>query len=530
MVESFDAVILGSDPNGLVAAAYLARAGRRVLVVEANETPGGAVATLEFATGYRGSVGPDLCGLLPTHVVTDLELDRHGLDLLPLDPLVFVRAPDGRHLTLRPDHGATLAAIGQLSPHDAAAYPAFTDLVGRIASFLRPLAHRAPPDPTADTAGDLVDLLRLGLRFRRLGRSDVHEVLRLLPTSIADVLDERFELDVLKSVLAVQGLQGVALGPRSAGTTAVFLSHQLGAPAWPREAWRVPRGGLGAISNALARAAEALGVQIRTGTKTARILVRDDRATGIALASGDEIAARVVVSSLDPSTTFEQLLEPGTVEPEFQHEVQRIRYRGVTAKLLLALDRLPPLEGLPGPDPQPQHAGVIQIGQDLDYLERAYDATKYGRWSEHPWLDVVVPTVLDPSLAPAGTHVMSVTAQYAPFALRQGSWVEQADRFADRILATLEDSLPGITAAVTHRRLITPLDFHHTYGLPEGSVHQGELALDQLLFMRPIPGWSGYRTPVERLYLCGACTHPGGGLSGASGHNASRVVLRDLAS
>lgn len=530
MADSFDAVILGADPNGLVAAAYLARAGHRVLVVDAGDVPGGVVATLEFAPGFRASVGPDLGGGVPPQVAADLDLGRHGLEWLPLDPLVFVRAPDGRHLTLSPEPDATLAAIGALSSRDAAAYPAFADLVGRIAGFLRSLVGRKAPDPSAESARDLIELARIGLRFRRLGRADVHETLRVLPTSIADFLNERFELDLLKAALAVQGLHGVALGPRSAGTTAIFLLHQLGASGWPRVAWRLPRGGMGAVSRALAGAATANGAHFRTRAKMAGILVRDNRAVGVLLESGEEIAARAVVSSLDPGTTFLRLLEPGAVEPEFQRDVQRIRYRGVTARLLLALDRLPPLAGLSGDGPQPQHRGVIQIGHDLDYLERAYDATKYGRCSERPWLDVVVPTLSDPDLAPPGKHVMSVTAQYAPFALRDGTWADHADRFADGILATLEDSLPGVTGSVVRRCVITPLDFQETYGLPEGSLHQGELALDQLLFMRPVAGWSGYRTPVEGLYLCGACTHPGGTVLGASGHNASRVVLGDLKS
>ncbi len=526
MSESYDVVIIGAGHNGLVTAAYLARAGRRVLVLERRDVVGGVVVTEEFAPGFKASVGPDLCGLLLPEVRRDLDLDRHGLDVLPLDPVVYAPSPDGRDLTMWRDQEKTTAAIRRLSPHDAERYPAFAALVGDLAGFLRPLARQPPIQPDASGAPAMLDALKVGWSLRRLGRARMHEVLRVLPMSVQDFLDEWLELDLLKGVLAVQGLTGVALGPRSAGTSAIFLYHQLGAAAWPRVAWGLPRGGLGSISAALAGSAEAHGARIRLGAPVREVMVTDRRAAGVVLETGEEIAAPVVVSSLDPGTTFVHLLEPGVLEPEFLREVRCIRYRGVSARLLLALDRLPELRGVQGAAPQAQHHGVIHIGPNLDYLERAYDATKYGRFSEQPILEAMIPSLADPALAPEGKHVMTVTAQYAPFTLRDSSWAHHGGRLADVILATLEEHMPGLRDAVLHQRIITPWDLQEGYGQREGSLHQGEMALDQLYFMRPVAGWSSYRTPLDGLYLCGASTHPGGGVSGACGYNASQAILR----
>ena len=522
MATRYDAVIVGAGHNGLVAAAYLATAGRRVLVVERRDVAGGIASTIEFAPGFKASVGPDLCGLLLPQVVSDLRLADHGLDLLPLDPTVTTLDPDGAHLWLWRDESRTLDAIKTRSPRDAQRYRDFATLVQRIAAFLRPRMSQPAVQPEVERAGDLIELLRLGVAFRRIGSEAMHETMRTLPMAIADFLNEWFEDDVLKATLAMQGLQGVSLGPRSAGSAAVFLYHQLGQPAWPRAGWALPRGGAGGLAGALVEAVDARGGEIRLNALVSKILVKDGRAAGVVLENGDEIEADTIVSNASPRTTFLELLEPGVLAPEFVREVMNIRYRGVTAKLLLALDRAPSFTTLGDTGA----GGVAQIGSTLDYLERAYDAVKYGRVSEAPVLEIVVPSLTDPTVAPDAHHVMSVTAQYAPYHLREGDWSEHGHALAATILRQLETFWPDVREAILHQRMITPLDYETTYGLPEGSLHHGELALDQLYFMRPVPGWSRYRTPIDGLFLCGAGTHPGGGFSGACGYNAARAILR----
>ncbi|MFQ5789723.1 MAG: phytoene desaturase family protein [Acidobacteriota bacterium] len=527
MSESYDVVVVGAGHNGLVSAAYLAKAGRKVLVVERREVPGGTTVTEEFAPGFKASAGPDLCGLLLPQVVQDLDLRRHGLELLELDPAVFAPLPGGKHLTLWRDRKKTLGEIERHSRADAEAYPRFADLISHVASFLRPTLSRPAPVPEVRNAADLLNLLKLGWRFRQLGSRYMHEALRVLPMSASDFLNEWFETEVLKACLAAPGLYGVSLGPRSAGTTALFLYHQLGEPGWPLLASRLPRSGMGSVSRAIARAAEGYGAHFRTGAPVLQILVENGRATGVVLDGGEEISAERVVSNADPRTTFLKLVDPSELEPRFLSDVRAIRYRGVMAKLMLALGELPDFTSLPGKDAAAQHRGLIHIGPDLDYLERAYDDAKYGRPSARPFLQAVIPSLADPTLAPPGKHVMAVTMQYAPYHLREGSWKQRGGALADAIVATLSEYAPNLRNAVLHRKLLTPLDYEETYGSPEGSLHHGELALDQLFFMRPVAGWARYRTPIHGLYLCGSGTHPGGGVSGACGYNAGRQILRD---
>lgn len=519
MPDRPDVVIVGAGHNGLVAAGYLARAGKRVLVLERRAAAGGIATTEEFAPGFRASAGPDLCGLLSPRLISDLRLTDHGLELLPLDPATTVLHPDGSHLSLWRDEPATLDAIGRRSRRDAERYPEFATLIQRIAGFLRRLAWQ-PPLQFETRSGHLRDQLAAGLTFRRLGGAVMHETLRTLPMPIADLLDDWFEDDLLKAVLAVQGVQGVSLGPRSAGSTALFLYHQLGDAAWPRVAWRLPRGGAGGFAAALARAAEANGADIRLGMAVERILVDGERVKGVRLESGEAIEAPTVLSSASPQTTFLELVEPGALDAEFLREILLIRARGVTAKLLLALDRVPEIPGLT----DPQLHGVIQVGPDVDYIERAYDAVKYGQVSAAPVLEVLIPSLTDTGLAPDGRHVMSITAQYAPFHLRDSDWRDATAALESSIFAALTPYFPELESTIVARRLITPLDYAETYGLPEGSWHHVEPSLDQLYAMRPVAGWSRYRAPIAGLFLCGAGTHPGGGLSGASGHNAAQLL------
>jgi phytoene dehydrogenase-like protein len=507
-MSRFDAVVVGAGHNGLAAASYLARAGRQVLVLERRDTIGGLASTYEFAPGFRASIGPDLCGLLLPEVVTDLELARHGLDLLPVDPEAFSPAPDGGGLSLYRDTARSTEEIRRLSPKDAEAWPRFRALVDQMGSFLRPVFSGPVPTPgKVDGVEDLLRLARLGLGLRRLGARPMHELLRVLHMSLADFLGEWFESDRLKACLAVSALEGVCLGPRSAGTAALFLYQHQRVP-------KMARGGAGAVTKALSSALSARGGTIRTGAAVERLLVEDGRSVGVVLRGGEEIRAAAVLSGLSPRATFRGLLDVAELEPAFLAESDAIRYRGVTAKLHLAVSSLPGWG----------EAALVHVGADLDTLERAYDATKYDRISERPLLRVAIPSRIDPTLAPAGRHVVSVTMQYAPFGRGDRDAIEH------RILETLEEVAPGFGASVLHRHLWTPEDYERERGLTEGSWHQGEMALDQMLFMRPIPGWARHRTPIRGLYLCGPATHPGGGITGACGRNAARQVLTDGAS
>jgi phytoene dehydrogenase-like protein len=527
MAESYDVVIVGAGHNGLVAATYLARAGKKTLVVERRDVAGGIVATEEFAPGYKASIGPDLVGLLRPQIVQDLELERHGLEIINLDPTVFLPLPDGGHFTLWRDRDKTLQEIERYSKADAAAYPKFVELIQSVTGFLRKAFAKPTPRPESHDTRDLLDLLQLAWKMRRLGTKNMQQTLRIIPTSVADLLNEWFESQPLKACLASQGIVGVSMGPRSFGTAVIFLYHQFEEKGWPWSSWGFPRGGMGSVSAALLRAAESQGVTIRTQANVSRIRIEDGRANGVVLEGGEEIAARRVVSNADPGTTFMKLVEPEHLEVEFLKKIERIRYRGVTAKLNLALSELPDFTCLPGKDPAAHHRGVIQIGPNLDYLEKAYDHVKYRRPSERPFLQAIIPSLLDPSLAPDGKHVMSVIMQYAPYRIDDGDWHTRRDSLADTIIDTLSEYAPNLKGAVLERQILTPLDYQEVYGQPEGSFHHGEISIDQLYIMRPTDGWSRYRTPIASLYLCGSGTHPGGGVSGACGLSASRRILED---
>jgi phytoene dehydrogenase-like protein len=515
-----DAVVIGAGVNGLTAANYLARGGMKVLVLEARAVVGGIASTYEFAPGFRASIGPENCGLLLPQVVSDLELGRHGLELLTPDEISFAPAREGAGLLLWRDSGRSAEEIGKLSRRDAEAYPRFATLVEKIASFLKLVLAKPAPMPRIESGSDLMELLKLGWGFKQLGTRSMHEALRALPMAIQDFLDEWFENDLLKAALGAQALEGVSLGPRSGGTSALFLYHQLGNR-------KLARGGAGAVARALAKALESQGGALRTGARVKKILVEDGRAAGVALESGEEIQSSVVLSTLAPRTTFHGISEPSHLPPSYVSEIDSIRYRGVTAKLNLALSALPELRSRPGKEPGAHHRAVIRVGESLDELERAYDDSKYGRFSERPALSVTIPSLADPGAAPQGKHVMSVVAQSAPYRLRGTTWSESKDAFTARILDRLSEVAPDVKSLVLHSHLWTPEDYERELGLPEGNWHQGEMALDQMFFLRPVPGWARYETPIERLYLGGSSTHPGGGITGACGYLAASRILKD---
>ncbi|MDQ3871346.1 MAG: NAD(P)/FAD-dependent oxidoreductase [Chloroflexota bacterium] len=523
MLDSYDAVVIGGGHNGLTAAAYLARAGRRVLVLERRHVLGGAAVTEEVFPGFRFSVASYVVSLLRPEIIRELDLPRHGLEILPLDG-TFTPLEDG-YLWRRNDHAATMRELRRWSASDAEAYEEYGQLMVEMARFVKPILSIIPPDPTGLDPRGLLPLAGLARRFSRLPEEQQSAFVQLMTMSAADFLDQWFETDPLKATMAASGIIGTFLGIRSPGTAYVLLHHYMGEIDGSFRAWGIPRGGTGGVSLAIASAAQAAGARIRTEAPVVRIAARDGHASGVVLESGEEIAAPAVLSSLDPRRTFLQLLEPGTFDSSFEAEVRRYRFRGSSGKVNLALDALPNFTSIPGPG---EHLrGAISFSPSVDYMERAYDDAKYGHFSRRPYLDVVIPTLVDPSMAPPGKHVMSCFVQYAPFELApgEGTWDDQREAFGDAVLATIAERAPNIHDLVLHRQVVTPLDLERDFGLSEGNIFQGELALEQLFLNRPVPGWARYRTPLRGLWLCGSAAHPGGGIMGAPGRLAALQLL-----
>ena len=521
---TYDAIVIGGGHNGLTAATYLARAGRKVLVLERRHVLGGAAVTEEVFKGFRYSVCSYVVSLLRPEIIEELNLRRHGLEILPLDG-TFTPMLDGNHLWRTEDHAQTHAAIARHSPRDATAYEEYSRTLVEMGRFAKPMLGMEPPDPTALDVrgfGQLVSTLR---RFRRLSYDDQYAQLQLMTMSAIDFLDQWFETDVLKATMSASGIIGTHLGIRSPGTAYVLLHHYMGEIDGTFRSWGFARGGTGAISDAIARAAREAGVEIRTQCEVARIIVRENTAGGVVLANGDEIAARLVASSVDARLTFGRFVDPGALPEDFRSEVARVRYRGASAKVNLALDALPDFTCLPGPGAH--LAGAISISPSVEYMDRAYDEGKYGRFSRRPYMDIVIPSLSDPTLAPPGKHVMSCFVQYAPYRLAEGTWDEQRDALGEAVLDTLAEYAPNIRDIVLHRQVVTPLDLEREWGLSEGNIFQGELSLEQLFFLRPVPGWARYRTPIRNLYMCGSATHPGGGIMSAPGRNAARRIVAD---
>jgi phytoene dehydrogenase-like protein len=531
MAEAFDAVIVGGGHNGLVTAAYLARAGRRVLVLERRDRVGGAAETADLG-GARVPRLADTVGRLRPSVVRDLDLRSHGLRLAAPDVRVFAPGPDGRAVVLWNDQAHTAEALRSWSPHDADAYPDFDRLVRSLSSFLAELAGQTPPDIKSPGLGDALTGLKLGRTFRGLGKHDAHTILRVLPMAVADFVAEAFETDAVRAVIAWRGVRGSFLGPWSAGSTAILLGDSAGNDGGAAGQTVFAIGGPGALSEALAASARAAGAEIRCGADVTAITARDGRVSGVVLASGEEIPATAVVSGLDPKRTLVELIDPVTLGPTMRWRATNYRTPGVVLKVNLVLDRLPRFTAAGGDDEQLLR-GRILAAPGIDVIERAFDAAKYGRPSDTPVLEATIPSLVDPSLvegAAVGTQVMSVSAQYAPFTLRDGAWDEdgRADAFADRVVGVLDDLAPGLASSVRAREVITPLDLERDYGLTGGHPLHGEQALDQWFLWRPFLGSARYRLPVDGLYLCGSGGHPGGGITGQPGQNAAREILWDL--
>jgi phytoene dehydrogenase-like protein len=523
----YDAVVIGGGHNGLTCAAYLARAGRTVVVLERRHVLGGAAVTEEIFPGFRFSVASYVVSLLRPEIIRDLDLPRHGMELLPLDG-TFTPMPSGDYLWRVNDHYKTRREIARHSRVDAEAYDEYGKAMIEMGRFAKPILGLTPPDPTSLDPRGLLELLSIGRRFRGMRPHDRVNQVQLLTMSAVDFLDQWFEADVLKATMSASGIIGTFLGVRSPGTAYVLLHHYMGEIDGAFRSWGLSRGGTGAVSNAIGAAARELGAEIRMEAPVARILTKGDRATGVVLDNGDELHADIVVSSVDPRLTFERFLDPSMLPPEFAEGVRRYKYRGSSGKVNLALDALPDFRCLPGPGAHLR--GAISISPSIDYMERAYDDAKYGRYSRRPYVDMVIPSLTDPSVAPPGKHVMSCFVQYAPYHLKDESgaplnWDDHREAFGDTVIDTIAEHAPNIRDIILHRQVLTPLDIERTFGLSEGNIFQGELTLEQLFFLRPVPGWAQYTTPIRDLYMCGSATHPGGGIMGAPGKNAAMTIL-----
>ena len=518
----YDAIVIGGGHNGLVAAAYLARGGKRTVVLERRPLVGGAAVTEEIFPGFKFSVFSYVVSLLRPEIIRDLDLPKHGLQILPLESTV-TPLDNGDYLAGWPDADETREELRRHSPRDAESAVLFGRLMQHMAMAVKPILGMIPPDPTSLAPSDLKGLVKLGGHMRSLGAERFHALYKLMTMSSADYLDEWYEFDPLKATKSASGIIGTFLGPRSPGSAYVLLHHYMGEIDGAFRAWGFQKGGTGAISESIARAARALGAEVRTNAGVERVIVRDGRATGVALTNGDEITAPIVVSGLDPRRTFLEMIPQDDLPAELVDTVKRYKFRGSSGKVNLALSGLPDFTCIPGVG---RHLrGAISISPSLEYLERAYDDAKYGSFSRNPYMDIVIPSMIDPGMAPSGKHVMSIFVQYAPYDL-QGGWNDlQREAFGDTVVKTLSRYAPNLESLIIGRQVLTPADIERITGLSEGNIFAGELAMQQMFFLRPAQQWAKYRTPIRGYWQCGSGTHPGGGIMGASGRLAALQIL-----
>jgi phytoene dehydrogenase-like protein len=524
--DTRDVVIVGGGHNGLVTAFYLAKAGFKPLVLERRAQVGGAAITEEFHPGFRCSTLAHNAGPLRADIVRDMQLEKHGLKLTTPDVNTVSLLPDGRALVLYSDAKQAAEEIAKWSQKDAASYADFGAALGKIGRVIGEALALTPPNIDSPSSGDLWGMLKTGRSIRNLGKKDLYRVLRWGPMAAADLVAEFFDTEPLRATIAARGIFGTFLGPWSAGSALVLLLRAAADPS-PAGSIQFPAGGIGAITQAMAAAAKQAGAEIRTDAEIAEIRVKDGIATGVVLASGEEISARAVVSNADPKRTLMRLVDPAHLSPDFIQKIKNYRCMGTVAKVNLALSALPEFAALKGKG-DGLLRGRVQISPEIDYLERAFDESKYGNFSRQPYLEMTLPSLADASLAPAGQHVMSVYMQYAPYTLKNSDWESQRKALGETVVKTIAQYAPNLPQIILRHQIITPKDLEETYGLTGGHIFHGELALDQFFTMRPLLDWARYRTPIERLYLCGSGTHPGTGLTGGSGANAAREIAKAL--
>jgi phytoene dehydrogenase-like protein len=527
-MDGYDAIVVGGGHNGLVNGAYLARGGLRTLILEQRDQVGGAAITEELRPGFWFTTFSYALSLLRPQIVQELDLPRHGFMPLLMSSR-FAPTPEGEYLWFTRNHDENLREIARLSPHDADAYQQYSHDMDRVCQAIKPLLDMVPPDPFSDDPEELMALAAIGAGLRRLDKRTLHNAIRLLTGSAADFLDDYFESDLLKGWFASSGIIGSKVGPRSQGSGLVLLFHSLGEHDGEFGTWAFHKGGNGGFTQVLARAATAFGAEIRLAAPVERVLTRDGRAIGVALADGTELHAGVVVSALDPRRTFLELVDPRELPDDLVEDIRRLKFQGTSSKVNFALDgipRYPPLADRGGEI----FRGFLNIGPSIDYLERAFDDAKYGWYSREPYIDGTIQSTIDPDMAPPGKHVMSCFIQYTPYRLRDGDWDAERERLGDTVQGTLERYFPGFGDLVLQREVVTPLDIERTVGLSEGNIFAGELLAPQMFFLRPAPGWSQYRTPITGYYQCGSGTHPGGCVMGAPGRLAAGQILGDRAS
>jgi phytoene dehydrogenase-like protein len=531
MTKQYDAIIIGGGHNGLVAAAYLAKAGKQVLLLERRHLVGGASVTEEIFPGFKFSVFSYVVSLFRPEIIRDLELPQHGLTILPLESTV-TPLPDGRFLYRDGDHYRSLRDIAKFSERDAEAYEEYGRNMYFMAKAVKYILGIVPPDPTSFNPQELMRLARLAKHFLSLGEEQLYLLAKLMTMSAADFVAQWFESEPLRATLAASGIIGTFMGPRSPGSAYVLLHHYMGEIDGAYRAWGFHKGGTGGLADTIARAAEAFGVEIKCDAPVAQVVVNNGRVAGVALENGDEYEAEVVVSSLDPKLTFLKLVDSKWLPSDLVEAIGKFNTMGSSGKVNLALDALPELACWPENNGSPANtrhlAGAISISPHTDYLERAYDDAKYGEFSRRPYIDIIIPSMIDPDMAPPGKHVMSCFVQYAPYHLNSGWTDEKRAAFGDAVVDTLTEYFPNLKDIILHRQVLTPVDIESIAGLSQGNIFHGELSLSQLLFLRPAAGYAQYGTPINGYYQCGSGTHPGGGIMGAPGRLAALKVLKEI--
>lgn len=524
----FDAVIIGAGHNGLTAAAYLARAGYSTLVLERRDIVGGCCVTEQIAPDCRASTTSYIASMLRPEVIRDLRLADHGLRMVPCDPALQVPFPDGHLVSWWADRDQVVAELRKISPKDAETFVRVDDRLKKLARYLQPFFLEPPPEPGTQSLDGWYDLFRAGKRFRRISSSEISQLVSFLTGSLGDFLDRNYESDKVKTLFLANNVYGKHGGPYQPGTALGLLFHLLSGGEHAQQGfYGHVMGGMGSITSAMAKAARAFGAEIRTSTPVQQIDSRDGRIRSVVLEDGAEIRARVVLSNADPKRTFLGMVPERDLPSDFVHTIRGIKMDGPCAKVNMVLAEEPRFTGTPA-SYEPQQRSLFTLVPSLEFAERCYDIAKFGEIPEQLWVDCVIASNADPSLAPAGKHVMTCFVQYVPYKLSQGTWEDNRDLLGDRVIKKIAEYAPNVPNAIVTRQVLTPLDLERTYGLTEGNIFHGDLTLEQLFFNRPVPGWSQYRTPIAGLYLCGAGAHPGGGVTGAPGHNCAHQVLRDL--